>query len=44
MYRVIMRAFQYYVVNGQGVTCAGPFATRHEAQFAADGLNRSRGF
>jgi hypothetical protein len=44
MYRVIMRGFQYFVVNGQGVTCAGPFGTRHEAQFAADRLTRSRGY
>jgi hypothetical protein len=44
MYRVIMRGFQYFLVNGQGVTFSGPYGTRPEAQLAADGLNRSRGY
>lgn len=44
MYQVVMRGLQYFVVNSQGVTCAGPYRTRHDAQFAADSLNGSRGF
>ncbi len=44
MYQVIMRGFQYFVVNSQGVTCAGPYTNRIDAQVAADGLNRSRGY
>jgi hypothetical protein len=44
MYRVIMRGFQYFVVNSQGVTCGGPYGTPVEAQIAADGFNRGRGY
>jgi hypothetical protein len=43
MYQVVVRGFQYFVVNRQGVTCAGPYITRHDAQLVADKLNRSKG-
>jgi hypothetical protein len=42
MYQVVMRGFQYFVVNSQGATCAGPYITRPDAQLAADKLNRSK--
>jgi hypothetical protein len=44
MFRVIVRGFQYFVVNSQGVACAGPYGTRIEAQQAADRLTRGRGY
>jgi hypothetical protein len=42
MYQVIMRRFEYCVVNGRGVTCAGPYIIRHDALLAADKLNRRK--
>jgi hypothetical protein len=42
MYQVIMRRFEYYVVNGRGVMCAGPYIIRHDALLAADQLNRRK--
>jgi hypothetical protein len=42
MYQVVMCHFEFLVMNGQGVRCAGPFIMRHDAQMAADQLNRSK--
>jgi len=42
MYQVVMRGFQYFVVNDRGVTCAGPFGSRPPALHAAEVLSRSR--
>jgi hypothetical protein len=42
-YQVVVRGFQYFVVDSHGVTCAGPYIIRHDAQLAADKLSRSEG-
>jgi hypothetical protein len=42
MYRVILRGTQYFVVNRQGVTRAGPYSSRRQAQALADRLNRGK--
>jgi hypothetical protein len=44
MFGVVMRSFQYFVVNRQGESWAGPYWTRHDADLAAESLNRRAGF
>jgi hypothetical protein len=40
MYQVTICQFEFLVVNSQGVRCAGPYIMRHDAQLAANQLNR----
>jgi hypothetical protein len=44
MFQVVMRGFDYFVVNRRGVSCAGPYIIRHDAQLVADKFNRSKVF
>jgi hypothetical protein len=44
MFGVVMRSFQYFVVNRRGESWAGPYWTRHDADLAAESLNRRAGF